>query len=594
MRRKFLIVFCFFVCLSNSIGQSWKSDYPFSPTVMAIDNQQKFVAIAGKTANTIALLRLRDGKVINQFNTDLPPTGLVFKDNNLWVTISYSKGYLIKIDLKKGIEQKIEIGHGACAPVAHPTQSIIYVANQYTNDVSVIDINKNIEIKRIDVLRQPMAEIISHDGRFLFVANLLPETRADIDTVAAAVSVIDTQSRQKIKDIRLANGSNALRDINISPDGKYVFVSHNLGRFQVPTTQLVQGWMNTSAISVIDAQSLQFIATVILDQPEKGAAGTWGIDCSDNEIFVTHSGTHDYSRIDYKAFTEKLEQYPNKENLSYDLQFIQPIRSRYNVNGNGPREINVVDNQLWIANYFSDNIEVIDLSGAKASINISLNKGYIPDDVRLGEMIFNDASHCFQGWQSCNGCHPNDARVDGLNWDLLNDGMGNPKNCKSLLLSHETPPAMISGIRPTAEVAVRAGFQHIQFAQVNEEDAKKVDAYLKSLKPVPSPYLNKNGQLTAKAQKGKVLYERIGCNYCHSGKYYTDLRKHTMGKMSLYDHQNTWDTPTLVEIWRTGPYLHDGRCATLEDVFTSEKHGLKDHDLSHDEVDELVEYIKSL
>ena len=46
--------------------------------------------------------------------------------------------------------------------------------------------------------------------------------------------------------------------------------------------------------------------------------------------------------------------------------------------------------------------------------------------------------------------------VDGLNWDLLNDGIGNPKSTKTLLYSHATPPAMISGIRADAETAVRA------------------------------------------------------------------------------------------------------------------------------------------
>lgn len=50
-----------------------------------------------------------------------------------------------------------------------------------------------------------------------------------------------------------------------------------------------------------------------------------------------------------------------------------------------------------------------------------------------------------------------------MNWDLMNDGVGNSKNCKSLLFSHPTPPSMISGIRETAEHAVRAGFKFIQF-----------------------------------------------------------------------------------------------------------------------------------
>ena len=37
------------------------------------------------------------------------------------------------------------------------------------------------------------------------------------------------------------------------------------------------------------------------------------------------------------------------------------------------------------------------------------------------------------------------------------------KTVKSVLLAHETPPAMITEIQPTAEIAFRAGFTHIQF-----------------------------------------------------------------------------------------------------------------------------------
>jgi len=66
-----------------------------------------------------------------------------------------------------------------------------------------------------------------------------------------------------------------------------------------------------------------------------------------------------------------------------------------------------------------------------------------------------------------------------------------------------------------------------------------------------------------------------------------------MGRQGEYDHQNTWDTPTLIEVWRTGPYLHDGRCATMEEVFSIEKHGLR-NELPEEEIEQLSEYVLSL
>jgi len=219
-----------------------------------------------------------------------------------------------------------------------------------------------------------------------------------------------------------------------------------------------------------------------------------------------------------------------------------------------------------------------------------LNENRVESQIDKGERIFHDATYCFQNWQSCNSCHPGDGRTDGLNWDLLNDGVGNPKNTKSLLYSHVTPPSMISGIREKAEMAVRAGFTHIQFTEISEDNAICVDEYLKSLRPVPSPWLV-DGKLSEKAERGKKVFERLGCGACHSGPYYTDLNMYRIGQD--IEFKKGWDTPTLIEVWRTAPYLFDGRAATMKDVYTIHKHGIE-QEVSEKEMDELVEYVNSL
>jgi cytochrome c peroxidase len=233
---------------------------------------------------------------------------------------------------------------------------------------------------------------------------------------------------------------------------------------------------------------------------------------------------------------------------------------------------------------------MIDISSGELTATV-LNPDRFETSAHIGERIFNDANNCFQNWQSCNGCHPGDARVDGLNWDLMNDGIGNPKNCKSLLFSHVTPPSMISGIRESAEFAVRAGFRFIQFFEIDEASAVHVDNYLKSLRPVPSPYLV-NGKLSAKAVRGRTVFENLRCDACHSGPYFTDMKMHRIG--DDIEFEKGWDTPTLIEVWRTAPYLFDGRAATLEEVFTIHKHGVDPEKITREEMEALVEYVKSL
>jgi len=219
------------------------------------------------------------------------------------------------------------------------------------------------------------------------------------------------------------------------------------------------------------------------------------------------------------------------------------------------------------------------------------------DIIRRGEVLFHDGVYCRQQWQSCSSCHP-DARTDGINWDLLNDGINNPKNTKSMLFSHETPPSMATGVRKDAETAVRAGVNVILFAFIPKGDYVAIDEYLKSLRPVPSPYLI-DGQLSDSAKRGKLLFNdaRTGCSLCHpESNYYTDMKLHDVGTRGL-DYYDAYDTPTLIEVWRTAPYLHDGRYETIRELIVEGKHFAPDNRLdllTEQEIDDLVEFVLSL
>lgn len=527
------------------------------------------------------------------------PTGvasmMVNGQEKILVTTFDKRGTLEVLDRATGrLEKSIPMGSGAASPVVSPDGKSVYVLNQFSTTVAEVDPVGGVVRRTVRVLREPKGAVVSKEGKYLFVTNFLPAQRADVDYVAADVSVIDLASFEKIKDIKLANGSNALRGIALSPDGKYVLISHNMGRFTVPTSQLQQGWMNTSALSVVDAEKLTFEGGIVLDEPERGAAGIWDIKSVGDKIYVTHSGTHDLSVIDYPALAAKLQAYPGtKEQLSYDLQFLYGVRQRIKLTGNGPRKIAVSKGgaQLYIPTYFSDTMNVFSVAANKVTQAAAQVNDRQESDVQAGERIFNDASYCFQNWQSCNGCHPGDARSDGMNWDLMNDGIGNSKNCKSLLYSFFTPPCMISGIRSDAAIADRKGFTHIQFYDIPEDMALKVDAYVKSLRAVPSPYLV-NGQLSEKAKRGKLVFEKLQCGECHNGDYYTDMQMHRIGED--IEFEKGWDTPTLREVWRTAPYLFDGRAATMKEVFEVHRHGLEGKKVSAKDIDALVEYVNSL
>ena len=577
--KKTLATVFFCGCASFVLGGT----PPFFPTDITLNSKGEILIVESFFSP--------DGKtLLRSIPVEETPTGILLDANKAYVTTSAATGHLQILSLESGQkEATILTGSGACAPIFGPDKKHIYVCNQFQNTISEIDpINRTV-VRSVNVLREPKSAQFSKDGKYLFVTNYLPSQRADLDYVAACVSVIRMDDFTKVKDIKLANGSNALRGICITPDGKYIYVSHNLGRFTVPTSQLQQGWMNTSAFSIIDVEKQEFLGAIVVDEPERGAAGIWSIACNDESLFITHSGTHEISVIDHKAMLKKFLSYPDKAMLDYDLRFLYGLRKRIPLKGNGPRKMIMENGKLYIPTYFADILNIVDIQTTEIT-SVNLNPDREESAENKGERYFNDASHCFQNWQSCNGCHPGDARTDGMNWDLMNDGVGNSKNCKSLLFSHPTPPSMISGIRETAEWAVRAGFKFIQFFDITEEDAVCVDAYLKSLQPVPSPYLV-NGELSDLAKEGRKVFEKLKCTECHSGPYYTDLKMHRIGED--IEFEKGWDTPTLREVWRTAPYLFDGRAATMEDVFKIHKHGIEKK-VSQKEIKALTEYVNSL
>jgi cytochrome c peroxidase len=129
--------------------------------------------------------------------------------------------------------------------------------------------------------------------------------------------------------------------------------------------------------------------------------------------------------------------------------------------------------------------------------------------------------------------------------------------------------------------------------------AQALEAYLKSLRPVPSPQLV-DGRLSAAARRGEKIFRSraTDCLRCHAGSLFTNLRSYNVGTQNRCDQPtDMFDVPTLIELWRTAPYLHDGSAATLREVLTSanknERHGRTAH-LAPEQINDLVEYLLSL
>ena len=563
-------------------------------------------------------------------------------------------------------EQKycIDAGHAARAPIVVEKPNgcrSLFFCRQFKGELIELDAETGSEIRSWTIGREPYCCTAPSDGRTLVVGHLMPDSDYTPWYYPGRVTLLNTETGE-LRAAQLPDGTSGLFDIAISPDERFAVAVHTLGQHEHVTSSLNMGWIINNVISLVDLQTGKYVYTLYLDMPQCGLANPNCLKFSldGNWLYVLLGGRHELIRIEWRpTFKRLIQDYPLPSSgprvgaVSPALDFHSFVK----LHGQGPQTLLVREkteksapnvrrqsatgpiiprDELVVGLFFSSALESLDFSSLPGRVNNTSNlrienynsSNYIVqprwsyvslqtslDAKRLsaelpietqqilrGEKAFADASRAYQGWVSCISCH-HDGRTDGLRWDLLNDGVGNPKSAKSMLLSHKTSPSMVRAVRPTAESAVRAGFTHLLECDPIESDCQAIDAYLSHLTPVPSPYLVEKSannespltsrwQLSDKAKRGKRLFIKAGCSGCHSGQNYTDQKRHDVGVYSPDDPDGLYDTPTLIEVWRTGPYLHDNSAARIRNTFVA-GHGSAAQ-LSEEEREALEEYVLSL
>lgn len=617
MTVKHIFGVCLLLCSLILVSCREEEPEPASAALAPVDAHMygKLVVVAGHGNQRLMLVDPASGKIVKSIALAQPPNGMTVEGCLAYVAEGGPCGVIEVIDLESGsVKGSFPAGHTPMSPVVRGDR--LFVINRFNANIVEMEAATGKALHTYPTSREPIALAVSPDGRRIWAACHLPPGTADGDFTAAELTLVENgQSR----NFPLVNGTQGVRGMAMSPDGRYLALAHVLSRYQVPTTQLDRGWMNTNAVTVIDTVRPEKPHPILLDDPDAGAANPWAVlfSADGGRLLVTHAGTHELSVIDFPGLLERMKSDRGEEPVSELLGFLNGLRTRIALPVNGPRALALAGGKAYAAGYFSDTLAEIPLEGGEPRA-MQLGNGRQPSKERLGEQYFNDASHCFQGWQSCATCHP-DARVDALNWDLMNDGMGNPKNTRNMFLSHRTSPVMSLGVRASAEVAVKAGFVHIQFMEPTLELVECVNAWLTNMKETPSPHLLahtlskpqtkdascaqchapgvERGSLSDSARRGRDIFKTAGCASCHPHPYFTNKELVATGTARGLDEGRSILVPSLVEVWRTAPYLHDGRAKTIRDAITTHNKGDlrgKTSALTDRELDDLVNYVQSL
>lgn len=252
-----------------------------------------------------------------------------------------------------------------------------------------------------------------------------------------------------------------------------------------------------------------------------------------------------------------------------------------------------------------------------------------PQKIALGRRLFFDKRLSLDGTRACASCHdPKLAFSDGRKVARGIDGQEGTRSAPAIINRGYGKTFFWDGRAKTLEEQALEPILNpkelgMTEAEIERRTGLKIDdvtaalaSYVRTIRSGDSPfdrYAAGNQRALSDLEKaGLALFRgKARCNTCHIGPNFSDEQFHNTGIAwrdgRLVDQgagEGKFKVPTLREIARTAPYMHDGSLATLEDVVDYYDRGgnmnpgldedLRPLHLSPEEKRALVAFLRSL
>lgn len=567
-----------------------------SNSLMDISADGELLACSNRDSGTVTVVDIATSKVLSEFSVGKHPEGVTFigKSHQLAIAV-YSEDVIVFADGDTGKTiGKLAVFDEPYGIVSNTNGDRLYATLNFPGKLIEIDPANRKIVRSIDAGAFTRGLALSHDQKTVYVT----------EYYTASVNGIDLEQGKITDTVPAISTDNLARQITTHPTRPKLYMTHIRSR-----TKSAHGEGSIFPyVSAVDTRlDKRRRRRLVLDSfmSITVTANPWEIAISpDGKTgFVVFSGTNDMFVMDV---------------VDDDYREFSPNR-RITL-GNNPRAVRVTpDNKtVFVYNALDFQVVALDRGNMSRKAVIDVTKNPLGDEVLLGKKLFYTALSPMtrRKWISCSSCHP-DGDSDGRTWQNP-EGLRNTPPLFGLAWTHpqhwsadrdetqdfeHTIRGQLMGGRGLARGAINPSLGKTNKGLSETLDA--LAAYTNSHKFSLSPYA-KDG-LTIAAKRGQALFSsaETKCASCHSGPYFTDSRLenklvHNVGT-GVDDPSEKmgpkYDTPMLLGLYRTAPYLHHGKAATLTDVLTTanvgDKHGKTSH-LSKDEVADMVEFLKSL
>lgn len=596
-----LLIFAFFGPVSAALAGSSNSLLDISP-----DGKQLLVVNADN--GSLTLVDLIQKKKVREIPIGDKPEGVTWIGNTSLAAVTvYRENKVVFVDVAQGkVVESLKVAAEPYGIVANKDGSRVYVTHEYPGIVSEIDPHG------LKVLREMPAGTMVRG-----IAITPDETRLYVtEFYTARLHAIDLKTGKLVDHWKGQGVDNLARNVVVHPTRPKAYVSHIRSQVTVnngagsifPHVTVYDLKPGTEGARFTSLAMDTYNGVIVVTNPWESAISPDG-----KRLYTVYAGTDDMNVStvvddDYKEMEQK-----------------KLVRV-----GTNPRAVRVTpDNQtIIVANTLDFDVSLMDAQTLRTTDRITVCAPPKTPEWVLGKKVFSSAKPPLSRrmWVACASCHPDGAQ-DGRVW---HQPEGLRKTPAFFGLAHTHPlhwsadrdevqdfeytieSRLMQGIGfLRGKIEPKVGFHPVELSEKTSGRSRELDAmaiYSNSFEPTLSPHIPAPGKLSDQAERGKAIFhdKTVGCATCHGGPYYTDsnlnrpFQLHDVGTGQDDPGEKigpAYDTPTLVGVYRTAPYLHHGKARTLLEVLTTynkeDKHGKTSH-LSPEKLEDLVAFLQSL
>ena len=532
-------------------------------TVLAADRTSSIlllddstIVVANSHSHTISFVDLNDqanGTI--EIGVGKSPQTLAYDSalDRLWVTNQAENTLTIISVPDKSVEGQIETAQSPFGVVFD--DSVAYITNQKSNLIQVFDLNNFTLIASIPVNNSPRGMSLSKNKNTLFVTHFS----------SGEISVIDTTDLSVIKTISLGSRAGLTQAFVIDEVEAVAYVPNTMRNSD--NQNLVFDNTVFPFVSIIDLNELIHLRgdRIALDIIDKPVGMPLEAALQNSILYVANAASNDLTIIDLKS----------KKALAHVEV------------GSFPTGIDISESggEIYIHNSLDGTISVMDTDSFIVGSVIESTVIPVSSAVLNGQKLFHssdDTRMSKDQWIACATCHFG-GEADNVNW-FFPDGL---RNTPSLLGVTDTGPFHWSGnldeIQDVEDTIRKLqGGTGLVFGSSNclpscdtaeknagrSSDLDDVTAYLGSLKFSTAYQKSKDKNDIDSISRGRELFfdKNVGCSNCHKSPFYMDNKNHMMPQAN--STSKLLNTPSLMRLSISSPYLHDGSATTLPEVLT--------------------------